>query len=119
MDTAQSAIAWLDRIRSGWSTAATQAVEAALEDLIQELEPVTPVVSGRMQQGYTIGTGGPDEWFLLNTAESPQGYVYPARVVDDPHWSRAYAALNHVLETGEERIAAELDLSLTRLVQPF
>jgi hypothetical protein len=107
---------WFASVEAELSPAMDEAVHAALDDLIQALRPVTPVRTGRMQASYTIATGGPDEWLLVNTAESPRGYSYPTRVLDDPTWSRGYGPLNDVLDAGIDQIERDLDVALDKLI---
>jgi hypothetical protein len=108
--------AWLRSLAGGIDSAIEDAVTATLDELIRDLIPVTPVKTGAMRDSYTIAHAGMDVWELLNLAESPRGYQYPRRVLDDPTWSRQYGALNRVLDAGEAALEAHLAVAVTRLV---
>jgi hypothetical protein len=114
--TLAAAEAWLRALSGGIDSTIEDAVTATLDEIVRDLIPVTPVKTGRMRDSYTIAHGGRDVWELLNTAESPTGYHYPHRVLDDPTWSRQYGALNRVLDAGEDALGTHLAIAVTRLV---
>lgn len=112
-----AAEAYLRSVQQRLSHTIDTSVEDTLDEVIQMLQPVTPVVTGAMQADYTIAGGGGGVWELLDTATSPGGYDYPERVFSDPNWSRQYSALNRTLEAGERLLATKLDAAITNMIQ--
>ncbi len=113
-DTAR-AQAWFRNLQVGLELTVEEAVITALDELVRQLEPVTPVKTGAMKADYTIGTGV-WAWELLDTAESPKGYPYPGRVFFDPDFSQSYGPLNRTLDAGIRSLDVEVDAALTRMV---
>lgn len=93
------------------------AVGTALAGVISHLIPVTPVRTGAMQRDYGVLMAGPAEWQLVDTAASPAGYPYPARVVDEAGFSRAYPAIQVVLDQAEDDLTTDLRVVIDRVVQ--
>lgn len=117
MSSAAAAVAWLDQLAPAAPLAEDEAIAEGLDQLIQQLRPVTPVRTGQMQADYAIATVATGrEWELIDTAESPAGYPYPARVFGEPGFSRQYDALHDVLDAGELALARDLDVAITRIM---
>lgn len=105
---------WVGRLHAQLAPTVDMTVESALDELIAELVPSTPVVSGDMAADYTIAVGQ-GVWELLDTAQSPGGYDYPGRVVGEPGFSASYDQLNTILDSAEGHLYAALDAALTTL----
>src|SRR5580704_16786318 len=115
-NTAADAAAWFASLAREIPLTMDEAIQAALDNLISQLEPVTPVVTGLMKASYTIGTTTTaDMWELLNTAQAPDGEDYPGVVFFDPTWSRSYGILNATLNAGIVSMEASIDAALTAL----
>lgn len=113
--TFAQASTWLQTVHTRIAPTIETSVETLLDDLIQQLEPQTPVVSGRMKADYTAGVGT-NVWELLDTAESPGGYDYPGRVVFDPGFSSRGDALRTILDGADADLSLAVDAALTRML---
>lgn len=113
--TIAQAQASIRQLTTALGPATETGVEDGLDVVIDRLRGVTPRVSGEMEGDYTIGTGT-DTWELLNTAASPRGYPYPKRVVFQPGFSKAYAALQNVLDHADDDLEAAMDASITAAI---
>lgn len=92
----------------------SRAVDDVLDDVIRQLQAVTPVRSGKMFADYRVeATSG--MWELQDTAQSPAGYDYPSRIVGEAGFSQAYDALNSVLDHAEIDLVALLENSIARM----
>ncbi len=85
-------------------------IGVALDEVIQQLQAVTPVRTGRMKAGYATDHPGSGHWTLSD--EAP----YAGYVIGGTRRMAPSTALNAVLDSAEADIEDLLGVAIERLV---